>query len=63
MIWTVGQRTIRKRSGPGRLDSIRTLRTGGGLSGFTKSTEKSDYDPFGAAPPRTHDSPRPGKAV
>src|ERR1700745_3160472 len=46
----------------GRRDRIRTLRTGGGLSGFTKRTE-SDYDPFGAAHSSTSISAGLGMAV
>src|ERR1700750_2711445 len=46
----------------GRRDRIRTLRTGGGLSGFTKRSE-SDYDPFGAAHSSTSISAGLGMAV
>ena len=46
----------------GRRDRIRTLRTGGGLSGFTKRSE-SEYDPFGAAHSSTSISAALGMAV
>src|SRR3546814_16875959 len=46
----------------GRRDRIRTLRTGGGLSGFTKRSE-SEYDPFGAAHSSTSISAALGFAV
>ena len=48
LIWDVGHQAYPHKILTGRRDRIRTLRTGGGLSGFTKRTE-SDYDPFGAA--------------
>src|ERR1044072_6142148 len=48
VIWEVGHQAYPHKILPGRRDRIRTLRQGGGLSGFTKRTE-SDYDPFGAA--------------
>src|SRR5437660_5607084 len=48
LIWDVGHHAYPHKILTGRRDRIRTLRTGGGLSGFTKRTE-SDYDPFGAA--------------
>src|SRR5260370_847177 len=47
---------------PGRRDRTRTLRTGGGLSGFTNRAE-SDYDPFGAAHSSTSISAALGMAV
>ena len=46
----------------GRRDRIKTLRKGGGLSGFTKRTE-SEYDPFGAAHSSTSISSTLGMAV
>src|SRR5271167_329937 len=48
LVWDVGHQAYPHKILTGRRDRIRTLRTGGGLSGFTKRTE-SDYDPFGAA--------------
>ncbi|MGY4486365.1 deoxyxylulose-5-phosphate synthase [Bradyrhizobium sp. LM3.2] len=46
LIWDVGHQAYPHKILTGRRDRIRTLRTGGGLSGFTKRSE-SDYDPFG----------------
>jgi len=48
LIWDVGHQCYPHKIITGRRDRIRTLRQGGGLSGFTKRTE-SEYDPFGAA--------------
>ena len=48
LIWDVGHQAYPHKILTGRRDRIRTLRTGGGLSGFTKRAE-SAYDPFGAA--------------
>ncbi|MEO7410521.1 MAG: 1-deoxy-D-xylulose-5-phosphate synthase N-terminal domain-containing protein, partial [Sphingomicrobium sp.] len=48
LIWDVGHQAYPHKIVTGRRDRIRTLRMGGGLSGFTKRTE-SEYDPFGAA--------------
>jgi 1-deoxy-D-xylulose-5-phosphate synthase len=48
LIWDVGHQCYPHKILTGRRDRIRTLRQGGGLSGFTKRSE-SDYDPFGAA--------------
>ena len=48
LIWDVGHQTYPHKILTGRRDRIRTLRQGGGLSGFTKRSE-SEYDPFGAA--------------
>jgi 1-deoxy-D-xylulose-5-phosphate synthase len=48
LVWDVGHQCYPHKIITGRRDRIRTLRTGGGLSGFTKRTE-SEYDPFGAA--------------
>src|SRR5437868_15516755 len=47
LIWDVGHQAYPHKILTGRRDRIRTLRTGGGLSGFTKRSE-SEYDPFGA---------------
>jgi 1-deoxy-D-xylulose-5-phosphate synthase len=48
IVWDVGHQAYPHKILTGRRDRIRTLRQGGGLSGFTKRTE-SEYDPFGAA--------------
>ncbi|MFV0300903.1 MAG: 1-deoxy-D-xylulose-5-phosphate synthase [Paracoccus sp. (in: a-proteobacteria)] len=47
IIWDVGHQCYPHKILTGRRDRIRTLRAGGGLSGFTKRSE-SPYDPFGA---------------
>ena len=47
LIWDVGHQCYPHKIITGRRDRIRTLRQGGGLSGFTKRSE-SEYDPFGA---------------
>jgi 1-deoxy-D-xylulose-5-phosphate synthase len=48
LIWDVGHQAYPHKILTGRRKRIRTLRMGGGLSGFTKRSE-SEYDPFGAA--------------
>ncbi len=48
LIWDVGHQCYPHKILTGRRDRMRTLRQGGGLSGFTKRAE-SEYDPFGAA--------------
>ncbi len=48
IVWDVGHQVYPHKILTGRRDRIRTLRQGGGLSGFTKRAE-SEYDPFGAA--------------
>ncbi|WP_075522669.1 1-deoxy-D-xylulose-5-phosphate synthase [Candidatus Pelagibacter communis] len=48
LIWDVGHQSYPHKILTGRKDKIRTLRQGGGISGFTKRSE-SEYDPFGAA--------------
>src|SRR5690242_18341250 len=48
VIWDVGHQAYPHKILTGRRDRIRTIRQGGGLSGFTKRAE-SEYDPFGAA--------------
>src|SRR3546814_20821869 len=48
LIGDVGHQAYPENILTGRRDRIRTLRQGGGLSGFTRRAE-SDYDPFGAA--------------
>ncbi|MDQ3139774.1 MAG: 1-deoxy-D-xylulose-5-phosphate synthase [Pseudomonadota bacterium] len=48
LIWDVGHQCYPHKIVTGRRDRIRTIRMGGGLSGFTKRSE-SEYDPFGAA--------------
>ena len=48
LVWDVGHQCYPHKVLTGRRERIRTLRQGGGLSGFTKRSE-SEYDPFGAA--------------
>ena len=62
LIWDVGHQCYPHKILTGRRDRIRTLRTGGGLSGFTRRTE-STYDPFGAAHSSTAMSAGLGMAV
>src|SRR5918997_284018 len=62
LIWDVGHQAYPHKILTGRRDRIRTLRMGGGLSGFTKRAE-SDYDPFGAAHSSTSISAGLGMAV
>jgi len=62
LIWDVGHQSYPHKILTGRRDRIRTLRQGGGLSGFTKRTE-SEYDPFGAAHSSTSISAGLGMAV
>jgi len=62
LIWDVGHQAYPHKILTGRRDRIRTLRTGGGLSGFTKRAE-SAYDPFGAAHSSTSISAGLGMAV
>jgi 1-deoxy-D-xylulose-5-phosphate synthase len=62
LVWDVGHQCYPHKIITGRRERIRTLRTGGGLSGFTKRTE-SEYDPFGAAHSSTSISAALGFAV
>src|SRR6187399_597849 len=62
IIWDVGHQAYPHKILTGRRDRIRTLRQGGGLSGFTKRAE-SEYDPFGAAHSSTSISAGLGMAV
>ncbi len=62
LIWDVGHQAYPHKILTGRRDRIRTLRQGGGLSGFTKRDE-SKYDPFGAAHSSTSISAALGMAV
>ncbi|MFO0348214.1 MAG: 1-deoxy-D-xylulose-5-phosphate synthase [Labrys sp. (in: a-proteobacteria)] len=62
LIWDVGHQTYPHKILTGRRDRIRTLRQGGGLSGFTRRSE-SEYDPFGAAHSSTSISAGLGMAV
>jgi len=62
LIWDVGHQCYPHKIITGRRDRIRTLRQGGGLSGFTKRAE-SEYDPFGAAHSSTSISAAIGFAV
>jgi 1-deoxy-D-xylulose-5-phosphate synthase len=62
LIWDVSHQSYPHKILTGRRDRIRTLRQGGGLSGFTKRSE-SDYDPFGAAHSSTSISAGLGMSV
>ncbi|HSV00505.1 MAG TPA: 1-deoxy-D-xylulose-5-phosphate synthase [Roseiarcus sp.] len=62
IIWDVGHQAYPHKILTGRRDRIRTLRQGGGLSGFTRRSE-SEYDPFGAAHSSTSVSASLGMAV
>jgi 1-deoxy-D-xylulose-5-phosphate synthase len=62
LIWDVGHQAYPHKILTGRKDRIRTLRQGGGLSGFTRRSE-SEYDPFGAAHSSTSISAGLGMAV
>jgi 1-deoxy-D-xylulose-5-phosphate synthase len=62
LVWDVGHQCYPHKILTGRRDRIRTLRIGGGLSGFTKRSE-SEYDPFGAAHSSTSISAALGFAV
>lgn len=62
LVWDVGHQCYPHKIVTGRRDRIRTLRQGGGLSGFTKRSE-SEYDPFGAAHSSTSISAALGFAV
>jgi 1-deoxy-D-xylulose-5-phosphate synthase len=62
LIWDVGHQSYPHKILTGRRERIRTIRQGGGLSGFTKRSE-SEYDPFGAAHSSTSISAGLGMAV
>src|SRR5438045_3558614 len=62
LIWDVGHQAYPHKIVTGRRDRIRTLRQGGGLSGFTRRAE-SEYDPFGAAHSSTSISAALGVAI
>ncbi|MBS0562227.1 MAG: 1-deoxy-D-xylulose-5-phosphate synthase [Proteobacteria bacterium] len=62
LLWDVGHQAYPHKILTGRRDRIRTLRQGGGLSGFTRRSE-SPYDPFGAAHSSTSISAGLGMAV
>ncbi|HYW61473.1 MAG TPA: 1-deoxy-D-xylulose-5-phosphate synthase [Xanthobacteraceae bacterium] len=62
LVWDVGHQAYPHKIITGRRSRIRTLRQGGGLSGFTKRAE-SEYDPFGAAHSSTSISSALGMAV
>lgn len=62
LVWDVGHQAYPHKIITGRRDRIRTLRQGGGLSGFTKRSE-SEYDPFGAAHSSTSISAGLGFAI
>jgi 1-deoxy-D-xylulose-5-phosphate synthase len=62
LVWDVSHQCYPHKIITGRRDQIKTLRKGGGLSGFTKRSE-SEYDPFGAAHSSTSISSTLGMAV
>ena len=62
LVWDVGHQCYPHKIITGRKERIRTLRKGGGLSGFTKRSE-SEYDPFGAAHSSTSISSTLGMAT
>ncbi|MBC7634051.1 MAG: 1-deoxy-D-xylulose-5-phosphate synthase [Acetobacteraceae bacterium] len=62
LLWDVGHQAYPHKILTGRRDRIRTLRQGGGLSGFTRRSE-SEYDPFGAAHSSTSISAGLGMSV
>ena len=62
LVWDVSHQCYPHKILTGRKNEIRTLRKGGGLSGFTKRSE-SEYDPFGAAHSSTSISSTLGMAV
>ena len=62
VIWDVGHQAYPHKILTGRRDRMRSVRKGGGLSGFTKRAE-SEYDPFGAAHSSTSISSGLGMAV
>jgi len=62
LIWDVGHQSYPHKILTGRKSKIRTIRQGGGLSGFTKRSE-SEYDPFGAAHSSTSISSGLGIAI
>ncbi|HVE02948.1 MAG TPA: 1-deoxy-D-xylulose-5-phosphate synthase [Rhizomicrobium sp.] len=62
IVWDVGHQAYPHKILTGRRDRIRTIRKGGGLSGFTRRSE-SEYDPFGAAHSSTSVSAGLGMAV
>ncbi len=62
LVWDVSHQCYPHKILTGRKDRIKTLRKGGGLSGFTKRSE-SEYDPFGAAHSSTSISSTLGIAV
>src|SRR6185369_5176651 len=62
LVWDVGHQCYPHKIVTGRRDRIRSLRQGGGLSGFTRRAE-SEYDPFGAAHSSTSISAALGFAI
>jgi 1-deoxy-D-xylulose-5-phosphate synthase len=62
LVWDVGHQAYPHKIVTGRRDRIRTLRQGGGLSGFTRRAE-SEFDPFGAAHSSTSISAALGFAI
>jgi len=62
LVWDVGHQAYPHKILTGRRERIRTIRKGGGLSGFTRRSE-SEYDPFGAAHSSTSVSAGLGMAI
>jgi len=62
LVWDVGHQAYPHKILTGRREGLRTIRQGGGLSGFTKRTE-SEYDPFGTAHSSTSISAALGFAI
>ena len=62
IIWDVGHQSYPHKILTGRRKLMKTLRKGGGISGFTKRSE-SIYDPFGAAHSSTSISSGLGMSV
>ena len=62
LIWDVGHQAYPHKILTGRREALRTIRQGGGLSGFTKRSE-SEYDPFGTAHSSTSISAALGFAI
>ncbi|MDE2435189.1 MAG: 1-deoxy-D-xylulose-5-phosphate synthase [Sphingomonadales bacterium] len=62
LVWDVGHQAYPHKIITGRRSRMRSLRQGGGLSGFTKRSE-SEYDPFGTAHSSTSISAALGFAV
>ncbi|MBT6385106.1 MAG: 1-deoxy-D-xylulose-5-phosphate synthase [Alphaproteobacteria bacterium] len=62
LIWDVGHQSYPHKILTGRREQLRSVRQGGGISGFTKRSE-SEYDPFGAGHSSTSISAGLGMSV